>query len=208
MDRGIVIAMVPIMAVELFARDPLLPKKMWVSFLATLVIGLIGLRMIAPVIFEDRTTGSSNIDQRIAQFGETMNVVRDHPLFGIGFGSYHDIVGESPQYLNRWHGIESMTRPHSVVMRVISEEGILGLLLYAGCFGCGVYSLWKMRKANPLAAKAALYPMLILIITGFDFDLVSPPDLNMFYAFGIGVLLQAQIVSTAAINVKKEVSQV
>lgn len=206
MDRGVVLAMVPIVVVELFFRDPLMPKKMWVSAAVALVAGLIGLQMIDPVILEDRTTGSSNIDQRVAEFGETMHVVHDHPLFGVGFGTYRDIVEENPQYLNRWHGAESMALPHSVPMRVISEEGILGLFVYAGFFGCGVYSIWKMRKANPLAAKAALYSMLVLIITGLDFDLISPSDLNMFYAFGIGVLLQTQIASTAAINMKEEVS--
>ena len=56
-------------------------------------------------------------------------MVREYPIFGVGFGLYHDIATQNPRYMVKWKGIESMNFPHNVLMTVLSEEGIVGLFL-------------------------------------------------------------------------------
>ena len=124
---------------------------------------------------------------------ETLRVVGEYPLFGVGFGLYHDVAAQNPRYMVKWKGIESMNFPHNVLMTVLSEEGAVGLLFYVLAQVFLFRAMWKIRKAYPAGWLAFLYCFLIYLLTGLDFAIVSFSDINMFYVFILGTIYQHQI---------------
>ncbi len=90
---------------------------------------------------------------------ETLHVVREYPLFGVGFGLYHDVASQNPRYMVKWKGIESMNFPHNVLMTVLSEEGVFGLIFYVLSQVFLFRAMWKMRKVFP--AGLAGIPLLL-----------------------------------------------
>ena len=63
---------------------------------------------------------------RRAVWRDTVPMIKDHPLTGIGLGTYDDVaysqyrsVGEREFFRNGWHA-------HNVVLHVLAETGIIG----------------------------------------------------------------------------------
>ena len=125
-------------------------------------------------------------------------MVREYPLFGVGFGLYHDVATRNPQYMAKWNGIESMNYPHNALMTVLSEEGMLGLVFYVGAQVFLIRAMWKIRKAYPPGWLAFLYCLLVYLLTGLDYATVYFSDINMLYLFILGVFYQLQIRMVAA----------
>jgi O-antigen ligase len=111
----------------------------------------------------------------------------------VGFGLYHDVAIQNPQYMVKWKGIESMNFPHNVLMTVLSEEGIVGLFLYVLAQIFLFRAMWKIRKAYPPGWLAYLYCVLVYVLTGLDFATVSFSDINLFYIFILGAIYQQQV---------------
>ena len=65
-------------------------------------------------MYEDRVTSSANFYQRIAQNLQTLEVVQDHPLLGVGFTLYHDTVAGDSKYAVQWGGLDAMDNPHNL----------------------------------------------------------------------------------------------
>jgi hypothetical protein len=192
LNRGLVFALVPVALIDSSSRSPLLSRRMWASFFGIITLGAVACWLLYPGLYEDRVTRPDNVYQRIAQDRETLRVVREYPLFGVGFDLYHDVASRNPRYLATWKGIESMNFPHNALMTVLSEEGIIGLLLYVSAQAFLIRAMWKMRKAYPPGWLAFLYCVLVYVIIGIDYATVYFSDINLFYLFTLGVLFQLQ----------------
>jgi O-antigen ligase len=158
-----------------------------------ILLAAVAARMLDPRLYDDRVSSPDNAYQRVAQHMETLRVVGEYPLFGVGFGLYHDVASQNPRYMVKWKGIESMNFPHNVLMTVLSEEGAVGLLFYVLAQVFLFRAMWKIRKAYPAGWLAFLYCFLIYLLTGLDFAIVSFSDINMFYVFILGTIYQHQI---------------
>jgi O-antigen ligase len=128
----------------------------------------------------------------VAQHQETLSVVREHPLWGVGFGLYHDVATQNPRYMVKWKGIESMNFPHNVLMTVLSEEGVIGLVLYVLAQFFFIRAMWKIRRVYPAGWLAYLYCVLVYVLTGLDFATVSFSDINLFYILILSAIYQQQ----------------
>ena len=135
LDRGLVLVLVPIAIIDSCSRQRLLPRRIWAAFFAVILVAAFAAKMLDPRLYDDRVSNPDNFYQRVAQQSETMQVVREHPFFGVGLGLYHEMVAAEPRYMVKWRGIQSMTLPHNVLMTILSEEGIVGLLVYVPCPG-------------------------------------------------------------------------
>ena len=124
---------------------------------------------------------------------ETLQVVSDYPLFGVGFGLYHDVASQNPRYMVKWKGIESMNFPHNVPMTVLSEEGMFGLLFYVLAQVFLFRAMWKIRRAFPAGWLAFVYCFLIYVLTGLDFAIVCFSDINLFYMLIMAAICQNQV---------------
>ena len=86
-----------------------------------------------------------------------------------------------------------MNVPHNSLLSVLAEEGIVGFLLYAGAQLYFVRAMWKLRTINPLGWRVFLYCVLVYTIYGLDVGMAYYSDLNLFYVFVLGVLMQIQL---------------
>jgi O-Antigen ligase len=193
LNRGLVLALVPIALIDSFSKHRLLSRRLWVTFFSMILFAAIAAGLIDPRLYDDRVSSPDNAYQRVAQHMETLRVVGEYPLFGVGFGLYHDVASQNPGYMVKWKGIESMNFPHNVLMTVLSEEGIIGVTFY---FLAQVFlfrAMWKIRKAFPPGWLAFVYCFLIYVLTGLDFAIVSFSDINLFYIFVLGAIYQYQV---------------
>jgi hypothetical protein len=193
LNRGLVLVLALIAVIDSSTRHRLVPRRVWVFFFGMLLIAIAALKLHDPRLYEDRVAQPDNFYQRLAQHRETLKVVREYPFFGVGFNLYHDLATQNPRYMAKWKGIESMTFPHNVLMTVLSEEGLVGLVLYVSAQFFLVRAMWRIRKANPAGWLAFLYCVLVYVTIGFDYGTVYFSDVNLIYIFILGVFFQLQI---------------
>jgi O-Antigen ligase len=192
LNRGLVFALAPVAIIDSCSKNRLLPRRFWAALFGLILLGAMGARLLYPRLYDDRVARPDNVYQRLAQDRETLRVVREYPLFGVGFNLYHEFTSRDPRYLARWKGIESMNFPHNVLMTVLSEEGIVGLLLYVLAQAFLVRAMWRIREVYPGGWLVFLYCVLIYAINGMDYATVYYSDINLFYIFTLGILLQLQ----------------
>ena len=162
LNRGLIVALVPIAIIDSFARRRLLTRRTWAAFFSLVLLAALAAKALDPLLYEDRVSNPDNVYQRIAQHQETLSVFREYPLFGVGFALYHDFALQNPQYMTRWKGIESMTVQHNVLMTVLTDEGIVGLVLYCSSQIFLILAMWRLRKSvsTRLAGLCLLRPYL------------------------------------------------
>jgi hypothetical protein len=192
LNRGLVFALVPVAIIDSCSKSRLLSRRFWAALFGIILLGALAARIFYPRLYDDRVARPDNVYQRLAQDRETLGVVREYPLFGVGFNLYHEVTSRDPRYLARWKGIESMNFPHNALMTVLSEEGIVGLLFYVSAQAFLMVAMWRMRKAYPRGWLVFLYCVLIYVLIGIDYATVYYSDINLFYIFTLGLLFQMQ----------------
>jgi O-antigen ligase len=95
----------------------------------------------------------TSIMSRLEIWGKTMNVVKESPIIGVGSGNWkieilkYDVV----RYRDGW---VVPRRAHNDYLTVLTETGIIGLLLYLSIFVFGiVYMMRIIRKSDSLDDK-------------------------------------------------------
>ena len=192
LNRGLIFALIPVAVIECFARQRLISRRLWIAFFSITLLSVIATRVMDPRLYHDRVSDPSNFYQRLAQHQETFHVVREHPILGVGFGLYHDVAIRNPQYMAQWNGIESMNVPHNVLMTVLSEEGVVGLVLYVLAQAFLIRAMWKIRKAYTPGWLAFVYCVLVYVIIGLDYATFAFSDINLLYMFTLGAIYQVQ----------------
>jgi hypothetical protein len=192
LNRGLIVSLLPIALIDCFSRDRLIRRRVWFIFFALIVAAAAMTRFLDPRLYEDRVTSPDNAYQRVAQHMETLHIISEYPFLGVGFGLYHDVASQNPQYMVRFNGIESMNFPHNVLMTVLSEEGAIGLALYVLAQVFLVRAMWKIRAASRVGWLTFLYCFLIYVLTGLDFAIVSFADINLLYMLILGLIFQYQ----------------
>jgi hypothetical protein len=192
LNRGLVLALLPIAIIDSWSSHRLLSRRIWAAFFGLILLAAFAAKLLDPRLYEDRVANPANFYQRVAQQRETLQVVREYPFFGVGFGLYQDIATKNPRYMTRWKGIDSMNVPHNVLMTVLSEEGLIGLSFYVAAQIFFVRAMWKIRKVYPPGWLAFLYCLLVYTLIGMDFAIGSLSDINLFYILTLGIILQLQ----------------
>ena len=193
MNRGLVIALLVCGCIDYFAADPLVSRRIWNCILVMLLFFIVIGKSFYPGVYENRVTSQANFYQRIAQNLQTLQIIRDHPLIGVGFGLYHDAVLEDSKYQVGWGGFEPMNAPHNSLSAVLAEEGGIGFVLYVAAQLFFVRAMYELRKINRLGWRAFLYCTLVYTIFGLDVGIAYYSDLNLFYMFALGIILQIQL---------------
>jgi hypothetical protein len=192
-NRGLVIALLVCGCIDYFAADPLVSRRIWNCILVVLLLFIVIGKLFYPGVYENRVTSQANFYQRIAQNLQTLQVIRDHPLIGVGFGLYHDAVLEDSKYQVGWGGFEPMNAPHNSLSAVLAEEGGIGFVLYVAAQLFFVRAMYKLRRINRPGWRAFLYCTLVYTIFGLDVGISYYSDLNLFFMFALGIILQIQL---------------
>jgi hypothetical protein len=193
MNRGLFVALLVCASLDYFAKNPLVSRSLWNRIFLLLLIAVVFARLVYPAVYEDRVSRPDNFYQRLAQDEQTLQVFRDHPLLGVGFNLYHDTVHGNSQYTARLKGFEAMDFPHNSLFAVLAEEGGIGLLLYVAAQVFFVRAMWRLRTVNRLGWQVFFYCFLVYTIYGLDVGMAYYSDLNLFYMFVLGLILQIQL---------------
>lgn len=125
----------------------------------------------------------STLDQRLAFWDNTMEMIGEHPVLGVGAGNwkinfpkYGLVSAEGERYTpdaSTFQGVTHIQRPHNDFLWVWAESGPIGLLAYLAIFASALVALLVNLKSVPdrtdLAINLALFFGVIAYLT-FSFS--------------------------------------
>lgn len=124
-------------------------KKYFLSIIAAFLIGLSLIFQVSPnlsqrfeSIFSIKYENQSN-SERILMWNSALSMIKDHPLFGVGVGNYHD------QYMNKYRSPmarENQWHPHNTILDIFAEGGVFTGLSFIAMFAYLYYSVIKSYR--------------------------------------------------------------
>jgi tetratricopeptide (TPR) repeat protein len=142
----------------------------------------------------------STLNERIWLWKKTFEMVKKHPLMGIGVGQWRlafPIYGKIQKFRQSDDGpIEIFfQRPHNDYIWILSESGIIGLLSYLAIFGISInYALKIFFQSGDADNKALAFCMLFGIIGYMVISFFSFPRERIVHVIFL-MLIMACIVS-------------
>jgi len=129
------------------ARKAVIPLLLLIGALAALDPAVRGR-------FATAFSAEANPD-RVFIWSRAAEIIRDHPLRGVGFANYQRVLGPyydrvDPQFVMR-------TYAHNLELSTLAETGPLGLLAMLWIWAAAAAALWKRRALGGLAALAAWF---------------------------------------------------
>lgn len=137
-------------------------------------------------------TNSSNVQKRMAFWENSMEMIKEHPISGVGGGNWKLLF---PKYglenvdFSVGQGITHIQRPHNDFIWIWAEMGFLGLVLYLALFVLGFLQILKnlsrLEDKNQRTLNlAALFGLLALAAFSFsDFPFERAPHMLFFMLF-------------------------
>src|SRR6266850_1304854 len=158
-----------------------------------LMLASVGLIFIAPLfapesVVEDRSN-ADNVYGRVAQVEQTLRVFAEHPVLGVGFYNFGQVVAGEPRFRAYYKGVSSVDSPHNNLLQVLTETGILGFVPYVIAHILLLKAMWQLRRLSSsghLVWKYYVYLFLTYWITGLTESSGYSP-LNLVYVFAITV---------------------
>jgi O-antigen ligase len=129
-----------------------LGKKVLIA--AAVLLGIVGTIAVAasPTVqerFETALSARSNLE-RIAIWSTTVEMIRDHPVFGIGRGNYRRLAPEYRIGYNiHW---TAKSHAHNSYLQVAVESGLIAFVAFAGWLAA--LFVWASRKRNLWAGRS------------------------------------------------------
>lgn len=162
----------------------------WVAFgllagvLAYVLLGILSPSLMAPhgISAASRFEGAG-MSARDAIWHQAWAMFRAHPLFGTGWGSFSAyalagaLTSAHPQYVSN---------AHNIVLQILSETGLVGLVLAGVPFGMSVWCTWRKGADWFTPAWRKLAVAVCLLIGGYslvEYPLWSPLFLVPFALF-------------------------
>ena len=116
-------------------------------------------------IIKKFNTSSESINERLVVWQESIGIIKDNPVLGVGPGNWKVTV---PYYriggIRNDYGKIVRIRPHNIYVQILTENGIIGFVLYYGSWVfvlvCAMIVLFKSKKSNQKL-------IMIMLIAGF-----------------------------------------
>lgn len=167
-------------------------KYLWALCAAFILVGV--------GFFVSLRTGMEGSELRNSWWQNSFGIVQDHPLFGTGVGSFNVYYPayreESTDFALRIHGNEErLQHAHNEFLEVLSDLGILGLLLFLGilaAFFRKSYVNWDSGNKYLIAGNScAVMGLLVHNLYSINLRFVF---VAMF--FWLNLALQSALVAT------------
>lgn len=145
--------------VALFALlIPFLASGKRKQFAALTVLGTVALMFAAPRLlmnpeFARRMLDPQNVEARLSYARTTMNVIREHPWFGVGYGKLNEVQVRyvtDPRLIYYGPGGKVWTNiSHNTWLTIIGEAGVVGAVFYFGAVLSFLRAVLRIRKEMP-----------------------------------------------------------
>ena len=116
---------------------------------------------------------------RLMIWGVTSRMIADHPLSGVGAGNFtvrlHEYFGDDDLDFSNVH--TNWLQPHNDFLWVFVEKGVVGIVLFAGCFVAAFACIGAILRSDAaagdrwLALAAVMGLVSYLTLSCFDFPL-------------------------------------
>ncbi len=132
--------------------------------------------------------GGQSLRGRITMIKDSLNILKSHPIFGIGNGTYQYIYAKyrSVYFFSKF--------PHSIFFQVLDELGLVGGVAFVYMIGSLFVRGFKVVKTHYSTLLLGLYAGIVGLclhaLIDFDWSLMFMPML-FFFVFGI-VLSQGE----------------
>ena len=131
----------------------------------------------------ETTLQDVSLGTRIGIWEDSVGMVRDFPLFGVGLGSWPEFYPhyQRPPWLNQF-----APAAHNDYVQLLTETGAIGVILLGWFFVAGATKLYqglKTQRFSRLPMYAALLAGLITMAAHeiFDFNLQTPANALLFF---------------------------
>ncbi len=146
----------------------------YLKILVTLVLIYLLWIGIGPIIDRFWSAASSLRNDRGVVWRDTLNLVKDYPIFGTGFGSYRFVYPKYKSLLSQ----AIYRSPHNDYLMFLAEGGIVSLLAFLWLI---FNALKNLVKGNSLLARGATAGFVSLLVHSFfDFNLQIPANAWIF----------------------------
>lgn len=138
--------------------------------------------------FSDETIGQSNTSGRIYYVKKAIEIFKDHPIIGTGFGTFGGaatLAYSSPIYEN--YGIETNFYSDNQYILILAETGVLGMLAILLIGYILLKITWKNRKE--FSSPLLIYLFVALIVGGTVYNILENDTFMMFYFILLGIVL-------------------
>lgn len=149
---------------------------------------------------------------RVLMWAVTARMITDHPIVGLGFGSYgrhyqpylEKFLGSSPDPAGYDDVIGETKNAHNDLLQLTAETGVIGLGLFLWVLGrFFIRTLGKNRKegaeGRPLALASACGVLSLLITSLVEFPLSLPATtMSFWFLLGLGTVCPREAEDTTS----------
>jgi putative inorganic carbon (HCO3(-)) transporter len=139
--------------------------------------------------FSDETIGKSSSNGRIYYVKKAIEIFKDHPIIGTGFGTFGGaatLVYSSPIYEK--YDIETDFYSDNQYILILAETGVLGMLAVFMIGFCLLILTWKNRKE--FYGLLLSYLFVGLFVGGAFYNILENDTFMMFYFLLLGIVFQ------------------
>ena len=121
-------------------------KKWWPALLV--VIAVLGFSLRSETS-SSQLLNERNISHRFAFWENSLEMIQEHPLSGVGHANWrlhfpkYGLEKTDTQVMN---GLAGIQRPHNDLLWILSEQGVIGLLLYLAMLAMVMWSIISNRS--------------------------------------------------------------
>ena len=139
--------------------------------------------------------------ERIAHWQAAVGMAQDHPLFGVGLGSYAEVYDE--YRLINWEN--PLGHAHNLYLNLLAETGVVGLAAYLG-FWIVIFGLtWNIRRHPDPNARAVALGLLgswtyIAVHSVFDNLYVNNLFLHVGVLLSVLAILRHQVSDSLVVE--------
>jgi O-antigen ligase len=154
------------------------------SWLVGIFVLLALLVIITKIDFNPKLNlASSSLDIRFNQWQETINLLSDNFLLGVGLNAYQSAL----KYYHQNDWLEIYLYPHNIFLNFWTEMGIFGLIVFLALLVYIFYLLKRIFKFKSYLAR----PLAMMWATWFVHGLVDVPyfknDLSILFFVMLGL---------------------
>jgi O-antigen ligase len=125
----------------LISKHTLKRKAIKAAFIGILLLAFVAYGVTVILSREDISSYSgqdASGGDRILCWKIALMMFKDHPLFGVGWGQYPDLI--------RSYGHNKKLPAHNTPLSVLAETGIFGLIFFLSIIYLTIKQLWMMQK--------------------------------------------------------------